>query len=118
MIKINSSIFDYRRKEIYNSHKLTANSSIYESKMSELKIKTCKICFENDEEINKTTKLKNLMISVCNCKGTLQYIHFECLSKWIESKLDCKIEYQTPICFKIILKNYYCELCKAELPRM
>ena len=90
--------------------------------MDTLKIKHCKICFENDEDditnsdYTNNNKQKNIMISVCNCKGSLKYIHFNCLSKWIESRLEFNVEYKSPINFKITLKNYYCELCKAELP--
>ena len=127
MIKINSEIFDYRRKHI-SSNELNyttslenpkENSSIFNSELNSLLIKSCKICFETEdesEEIDSNSKQKNIMISVCNCKGSLKYIHFNCLSKWIESRLDYNIEYQSPICFKITLRNYYCELCKAELP--
>jgi hypothetical protein len=34
--------------------------------------KSCRICFEENGEL----------ISPCNCKGTLQYVHPKCLSKW------------------------------------
>lgn len=53
----------------------------------------CRFCFESDGEL----------ISPCNCRGTLKYIHIECLQKWrktlpfnVFNKRDIKCE----ICHK------------------
>ena len=57
--------------------------------------KQCRICFEND------TKAKPLM-APCNCKGSIKYVHQECLKKWII----------------ILNKNpgkYLCDICKSPL---
>lgn len=32
----------------------------------------CRICYEPGN-----------LISVCKCAGTIEYVHFECLAKWI-----------------------------------
>ena len=55
-------------------------------------VKECRICLESTEEEN------NKLLSICECKGTMKYIHKECVLKWIkERKGDCT-----------------CELCKTK----
>ena len=46
----------------------------------------CRICAELNEETNQ-------LISPCNCKGTLKYVHQNCLKKSIEitRRLNCSI---------------------------
>lgn len=46
----------------------------------------CRICLKSDE----------LCQNFCNCKGTIQWIHRECLIRWI-----------------ITSKNTSCEICKC-----
>ena len=49
--------------------------------------KICRICLENDGEL----------ISVCGCKGSVKYVHKDCIKKWQqmaptnESKLYCQL---------------------------
>ncbi len=42
---------------------------------------TCRICYEPGNLIN-----------VCNCSGTVKYVHFECLTKWIAVSAATKCE--------------------------
>lgn len=67
---------------------------------------SCKICFNFSKD----------MISICNCKGSLKYIHIQCLEKWINSKSDIEYKYIGPNYFNLILKNFYCEICKKTFP--
>jgi E3 ubiquitin-protein ligase MARCH6 len=53
----------------------------------------CKICYL------KTTPLLRL----CNCKGSIGFVHEECILKWVTRKL----EKQT------VLEMPSCELCKT-----
>lgn len=64
---------------------------IHETQENDSGASSCRVCMESSEE---TTKL----ISPCKCSGTQQFIHFNCLKKWIEhSKYDvcgvCKEKY-------------------------
>lgn len=57
--------------------------------------KQCRICFENDTQTNP-------LMAPCNCKGSVKYIHQECLRRWII----------------ILNKNpgkYLCDICKSPL---
>ncbi len=38
--------------------------------------KECRICYTNDEELGT-------LVTPCKCKGSLKYIHPECLKAWI-----------------------------------
>ena len=49
-------------------------------------VHACRICYEPDN-----------LVSVCKCTGTVEYVHFECLSKWISVSGATK-----------------CELCDSE----
>lgn len=53
------------------------------------------------------------MISPCNCSGTMQYIHLNCLQVWLASKLQ-KRERQH--CTSYNWRSLNCELCKLLLP--
>ncbi|CAI2386840.1 unnamed protein product [Moneuplotes crassus] len=69
----------------------------------------CRICLgeEEDEEIEE-----NPLISPCKCTGTLQYIHLDCLKKWLDSKIHTKL---TEFTFSYNWKNLVCELCGMRL---
>jgi E3 ubiquitin-protein ligase DOA10 len=41
---------------------------------------TCRICLEEGE-------LDNPLLLACQCKGSAKYIHFGCLSTWLQKKL-------------------------------
>lgn len=79
----------------------------------------CRICFEGDIEGSP-------LISSCSCKGTIKYIHENCLKNWILSlnqdqfdykcdickyPLQMKIKYKTVISFKNLKK----EICTILL---
>ncbi|CAH1759270.1 5352_t:CDS:2, partial [Entrophospora sp. SA101] len=42
----------------------------------------------------KKHKEKNKLISPCRCKGSLQYVHLECLNKWRKSNTRSDSAYQ------------------------
>ncbi|KAH7648588.1 hypothetical protein FG379_002058 [Cryptosporidium bovis] len=63
-------------------------------------IKECRFCFGSDTTLSP-------LIAPCNCKGTQEYIHLECLSKWQRIQINnrpwsskfcsvCRHPYMTP----------------------
>ena len=54
--------------------------------------KECRICLDSIEEED------NKLLSICECKGSLKYIHNECAMKWIKERNG----------------NTRCELCKTK----
>ena len=67
---------------------------------SEKSLKVCRICFAGETEISSDAKeLKNevLLKQICNCKGSMKYVHETCLIKWLQTK-----------------NIKFCELCLQE----
>ena len=72
--------------------------------------KICKICYseENDKE-------NNPLVHLCNCNGGLRFSHFQCIKKWMETKLNIKDnEKKTVKSYNI--KSFNCEICKTPYP--
>ena len=70
----------------------------------------CRICYlEEDDRIN------NPMVHLCNCKGGINYAHFNCIKHWMRTKLMILINKKQTV------KTYYiprfnCEICKKPYP--
>ena len=67
----------------------------------------CRICF-NDEYDQS-----NPLINPCKCRGSMKYIHLECLRIWLKSKIESRFSSKIMI-FK--LSSIECELCKSHIP--
>jgi hypothetical protein len=76
---------------------------------SSIREEQCKICF-NEHYLNDD------LLSVCDCKGTLKYIHQTCLQMWLKSKAEIRYKYISPNYFIIMLEGFYCEICKKTFP--
>ena len=69
----------------------------------------CRICYGDEDEEN------NPLIQPCSCSGTMKFIHYECLKKWIETQSFIKLE-GNDIYSVFVIKNLECELCKNKFP--
>ena len=58
-------------------------------------IKECRICLDSSDEND------NKLLSICECNGSMKYIHKECALKWIKERNG----------------NTTCELCKTKYDR-
>lgn len=67
-------------KNIQNSQNIQNSKNIHNTQND----KECRIC-KDDEQ--------NEMINPCNCRGSLEYIHYNCLKTWIETRgtVDCEV---------------------------
>lgn len=84
---------------------LTTNTSEFEPESSS--DLPCRICLSSGESQS------NPLVSPCKCTGSMQNIHFNCLQKWLLSKLAVRHRgfvstYHWP--------NLKCELCGTDLP--
>jgi RING-variant domain len=52
---------------------------------------TCRICFETEEATNK-------LLTPCDCRGTVQFIHHDCIFKWITSTTNQRFRNYCMIC--------------------
>lgn len=109
-LKIKEMVLSEKEKEdrgkydVFNSKEVTIEDG---DKKKEEHTRLCRICFVEEEDKN------NPLVSLCSCAGSMKYIHFDCLRKWLKNKLVGK---ETKFSFTYKLKNLECELCKTELP--
>lgn len=74
--------------------------------------KTCKICFLDEENFEDGSEF--FFISPCNCKGSCEFVHLECLKGWLASRLNPKANNNT---LSYNWKKLECEVCKQPLPK-
>ena len=71
---------------------------------------TCRICYgENSND-------ENPLICPCICKGSMKYIHYECLKNWLNSKIEEEMSMDSndkdvDVITKIYHVNYVKENC-------
>ena len=74
----------------------------------------CRICYGED------TNDDNPLICPCVCKGSMKYIHYDCLKNWLNSKIEDDIPMDINDKDLDIIsynrKDISCELCKEKLP--
>lgn len=70
----------------------------------------CKICLLNHHD------LTNPFINLCICHGSMRFIHYECLKKWMAVKLSTK-ENEKKTVKSYNMKSFNCEICKTPYPR-
>jgi len=69
----------------------------------------CKICLANEVEDD------NPMINLCKCSGSLLFVHFYCLKKWMSVKLSFKENSKKTVA-SYNMKSFNCEICKTPYP--
>lgn len=69
--------------------------------------KLCRICFVEEDTV------ENPLLTICDCAGSMQWIHFDCMRQWLKNKL---VKKETRFSFSFDLKNLVCELCKSPIP--
>ena len=75
---------------------------------------SCRICY--GEESNDD----NPLICPCICKGSMKYIHYECLKNWLNSKIEEEFSIDSNDKEIDVIsynrKDISCELCKEKFP--
>ena len=75
---------------------------------------SCRICYGED------TNEENPLICPCICKGSMKYIHYQCLRNWLNSKIEEEFSEETiennQDCISYNRKEIACELCKEKFP--
>ena len=78
------------------------------------KTRICRICYGTDYSI------ENPLICPCICKGSMKFIHFQCLKNWLNSKIETDLSINTEIEEEVGItycsKDLACELCKTKFP--
>ena len=94
-------------KNFKNDNNLSENKN--KLNVIKKKSKICRICYLEEETEN------NPLIIPCSCSGSMKYIHYECLKKWICTQTCLEID-SNDICSIFIIKKIECELCKNKFP--
>ena len=75
---------------------------------------TCRICYGEDSCED------NPLICPCICKGSMKYIHYQCLKNWLNAKIEEELSEDSternPDCITYNRKDISCELCKEKFP--
>ncbi len=104
---------DKLQKEQERKKIIIKNKNINEKKsnliLTNIKKNICRICYNEEEEES------NPLIQPCQFSGTMKYIHYKCLKKWIETNSYIIIE-KSKIYSIINIKNFECELCNNKFP--
>ena len=118
--RINSSNELFVLKKLSSKNKKTKSSKdlgdlILGHKNNIKKTKpTCRVCYGED------TSEENPLICPCICKGSMKYIHYQCLKNWLNAKIEEELSEDSaernPDCITYNRKDISCELCKEKFP--
>ena len=70
----------------------------------------CKICLANNNDI------LNPLVNLCRCTGGIRYSHYDCLKKWMQTKLSIKQNGNKNTVTSYNIKSFNCEICKTPYP--
>lgn len=68
---------------------------------------SCRICLCEAEEDNP-------FVTPCECAGSMQFVHIQCLQQWLRSRFETKTPSQCVT--TITWKTLECELCRKPYP--
>lgn len=72
--------------------------------------KICKICYHDSNDV------LNPLVNICEiCTGGIKFAHYECLKRWMKTKLNIK-ENDKKTVKSYNIKSYNCEICKTPYP--
>jgi hypothetical protein len=77
-----------------------------------LPVFSCRVCLldgSGDDE-------EDPLIQACSCRGSIRYIHLNCLRHWINGRLSLNDPVSGLSRYTYLFKQLTCELCKASYP--
>ena len=101
----NIDLLNQKTESVFNfiHTAIKADSSVKEED------RICKICYS--EEMSD----ENPLVHLCKCNGGLRFAHFNCIKKWMETKLVLK-ENEKKTVKSYNIKSFNCEICKTPYP--
>ena len=98
-----------RQNEEISSKKLNSIYIQIKNKQTKEKKYACRICL-----LEGDFNGENPLINLCQCLGSVKYIHLNCAKKWFSSKTYSYINHdKSIICYTF--SNFICELCKSQI---
>lgn len=83
-------------------------TNIIEPTLEESITMQCRICLTEGEQENDP------LLCPCQCRGSIKFVHLECLRHWINGRLNLANENGSGDTF--FFRQLQCELCKSPLP--
>lgn len=83
-------------------------TNIIEPTLDESLTMQCRICLTEGEQENDP------LLCPCQCRGSIKFVHLECLRHWINGRLNLANENGSGDTF--FFRQLQCELCKSPLP--
>ncbi|KAL7066663.1 zinc finger, C3HC4 type domain-containing protein [Cryptosporidium serpentis] len=84
--------------------------------------KFCRICLSDDGDLLDYEDNFNPLICPCDCRGSMQYVHLQCLRKWIESRLGIPASWMSNITSTQVnlntARNHTCSVIRNRLRRI
>jgi pSer/pThr/pTyr-binding forkhead associated (FHA) protein len=114
MIKKNNKKNKDKIEKNKNEKKINEKKEKEDNNQKNKNNRICRICYGDD------TTDENPLICPCICKGSMKYIHYECLKNWLNSKIEEDISIDSENSEIEVIsynrKDISCELCKEKLP--
>ncbi|KAK9171176.1 Zinc finger,RING/FYVE/FHA/SMAD/PHD-type domain containing protein [Cryptosporidium meleagridis] len=83
-------------------------TNIIEPTLEESMTMQCRICLTEGEQEDDP------LLCPCQCRGSIKFVHLECLRHWINGRLNLANENGSGDTF--FFRQLQCELCKSPLP--
>ncbi|KAH8741271.1 hypothetical protein FG386_000178 [Cryptosporidium ryanae] len=83
-------------------------TSIIEPTLDESLTMQCRICLTEGEQEDDP------LLCPCQCRGSIKFVHLECLRHWINGRLNLTNDNNSRDTF--FFRQLQCELCKSPLP--
>lgn len=91
------------------SDKVTSDELLVESDATtDVPNRQCRICLSEGDSVD------DKLICACECRGSIKFVHSNCLKRWINSKWNIKNGFQNPD--MVFIREVACELCKSKYP--
>lgn len=117
---------EYRVLEICNQtesvpesidYNLYQNESIFDIETQNQKPETsehlCRICYS--DHLQNVPEVDNVMLYMCDCRGSTGGVHYFCLKTWINYKIVSKNHYNNILTYQ--WKRLECDICLKPYPR-
>lgn len=103
MLRVKTCCF----KNCPNEFNNTLTEPLVKSKSCFTSGELCRVCHSEEDSI------ENPLLSICNCTGSMQFVHHKCLKTWLSYKFSIKRQDHL---VSYYWKSFECEICKASYP--
>lgn len=117
---------EYRVLEVCNqtgaipesiNYNLYQNESIFDietqNQQPEVSERLCRICYS--DHLQNVAEIDDVMLYMCDCRGSTGGVHYHCLKTWINYKIVSKNNHNNILTYQ--WKKLECDICLKPYPR-